>query len=167
MRKINVRDSIGQRGESIFYVIITRLYDRNFPLFQPQFLGDKWPIADFIVELANYSGDMIPYCFVQVKTTRKGYTQTENRLRVKISKDNTNRLASYPAPTYLVGIDEIQETGYIVSASTEHHTDLTSLSTQFPLNKETQDLLWQEVIDFWTRIDISHKVSMFADPEWR
>lgn len=167
MRKINLRDSIGQRGESIFYVIITRLYERSFPLFQPQFLGDKWPVADFIVELTNYSGKIIPYFFVQVKTTRKGYTQKENRLKIKISKDNTNKLSSYPAPTYIVGIDEIQETGYIISASGEHQTDLTSLSTQFPLNKEIQDILWQEVVNFWTHVDISHKVSTFADPDWK
>lgn len=78
----NISDSIGQRGESIFYVVLTRLYGRSTPIFRPQFLGDKWPTVDFIVELTNYSGDIIPYFFVQVKTTREGYTKKHKRFLV-------------------------------------------------------------------------------------
>lgn len=167
MGRVNIKDSIGQRGESIFYVLMTRLYGRTVPIFRPQFLGDKWPIVDFIVELTNYAGRMIPYCFIQIKTTRKGYTQQTRRLKVHLSLGEMQRLALYPAPTYLVGIDEIAESGYLIAVNGQHQKGLTSLSTQFPLDKETQDLLWQEVVDFWEKVDLSKKGSKFIDPAWR
>jgi len=76
--------------------------------------------VDFIVELTNHTGDITPYFFVQVKTTREGYTKKHKRLKIKVSKDNILKLASFPAPTYIVGIDENAETGYIISANGKH-----------------------------------------------
>ncbi len=167
MAAVDSKDSIGQRGESIFCVILTRLNGRPNPIFRPQFLGDKWPTVDFIVELTDYAGPRVPYLFVQVKTTREGYTKRENRLKVRVSEKSAQRLALYPAPTYIVGIDENQETGYIISACGKQKTGLSSLSTRFPINKETQDILWREVVDFWKWVDTSDRVSKFADPDWR
>ncbi|MBI1927986.1 DUF4365 domain-containing protein [Candidatus Poribacteria bacterium] len=161
------RDAIGQRGESIFYVIITRLYGRSGPLFRPQFLGDKWPTVDFIVELTNCPGRITPYFFAQVKTTSQGYTQKRRRLKVKVSKADAERFSSYPAPTYIIGIDEIEEVGYIISVEGEHDSGLSSLSTQFPIGEEVQDLLWREVTDFWMGVDTSGKTSRFVDSDWR
>ncbi len=163
----DLTNSIGQRGESIFYVIITRLYGRALPCFRPQFLGDKWPNVDFIVELMDVPSGMTPYFFVQVKATRQGYTKRTHRLKVKVPKPHIQQLASYPAPTYLVGIDECEEMGYIVSVKGAHRTGVTSMSTMFLINKETQDMLWQEVMDFWERVDVSHVPSQFFDPNWR
>ena len=48
-------DALGQRGESILYTTITSFHG-SAPLFQPAFLGEKWPVADFVVELFDQAG---------------------------------------------------------------------------------------------------------------
>jgi hypothetical protein len=163
----HMQNALGQRGEVLFYLLITKFYGRTQPIFRPQFLGDKWPTVDFVVELTNYPGNLIPYFFVQVKTTQQGYTKKNNRLKVKIPASDMKRLSLFPAPTYIVGVDELSEQGYIVSANGEYNQAATSLSTRFPINRETQDLLWQEVIDFWLGVGSLYIRSNFVDPEWR
>ncbi|MFN8492155.1 MAG: hypothetical protein U0350_31440 [Caldilineaceae bacterium] len=161
-------DAVGQRGEAIFYVALTRLYGRSNPLFRPQFLGDKWPTVDYIVELNHASSlALTPYFFVQVRATRRGYTQRNKRLKVKIGKAEVRKLAMLPAPTYIIGIDEIAETGYIIAANRSVDRGLTSISTAFPINQECQDWLWQEVTDFWTNVGQLNLNSRFTDSLWR
>jgi hypothetical protein len=143
-----MRDALGQRGERIFEVLITKFHSDDDPIFKPQFLGDKWQYVDFIVELVG-AVSCVPYFFVQVKTTRLGYTKKENRLKVQVKKESVIGIASYPAPTYIVGIDEIKEVGYLVSANGENLTSLSNLSTKFPINEKNRQLLWDEVNDFW------------------
>ena len=135
------------------------------PAFRPYFLGDKWPVVDFIVELLGVT-NATPYFFVQVKTTQTGYTR-QKRLKVRISTGNVHLLAAYPAPTYVVGIDEHKKTGFLVSANGESGTALSSLSTQFPINKANRALLWKEVRDYWSSLPASGPVSHFADTNWR
>lgn len=65
-----MRDALGQRGERIFEVLITKFHSDDGLIFKPQFLGDKWQYVDFIVELVG-AGSYIPYFFVQVKTIQK------------------------------------------------------------------------------------------------
>ncbi|MCC5598920.1 DUF4365 domain-containing protein [Nostoc favosum] len=161
-----MRDALGQRGEAIFTVLMTEFHSHAGPIFKPQFLGDKWQYVDFIVELVG-AGKSVPYFFVQVKTTREGYTKKYNRLKVKVRQENVIGLASYPAPTYIVGIDEIHELGYMVSANGESLKSLSSLSTQFKIIKQNRELLWQEVDDFWSRYHTNQLVSKFADQDWR
>jgi len=159
-------NELGQRGENLFYVLITKPYGREKPIFRPQFLGDKWPVVDFIVELID-TGSIVPYFFVQVKTTHSGYTKRGNRLKASIDGEDMRRLALYPAPTYIVGIDEIKEEGYIISANGEWLKGMSSLPTAFPLNKTIQELLWKEVKDYWKKVRIRPRVSYFIDPHWR
>lgn len=159
-------NELGQRGEALFYVLITRTFGRPKPIFRPQFLGDKWPTVDFIVELVD-AGRMTPYFFAQVKTTRNGYTSTTNRLKVKVSREDMLKLASYPAPTYIIGIDEIKEDGYIISANGEWLNGMSSLATPYPINRKTQDLLYEEVNRFWTGARGTRRRSKFIDPQWR
>jgi hypothetical protein len=162
-----MQNALGQRGEALFYVLITKFYGRPQPIFRPQFLGDKWPTVDFVVELTNYPGRLIPYFFVQVKTTQQGYTKKNNRLKVQISSHDLQRLALFPAPTYLIGVDELNEQAYIVSANGESTRSVATISTRFPLNREIQDVLWQEVIDFWEGLGSLYIQSKFIDPQWR
>ena len=161
-----MRDVVGQRGEALFYTMITRLYGRNKPLFRPQFLGDKWPTVDFIVELINYSGEVTPFFFVQVRTTNLGYTKKKNRLKIQATANDMKKLAKIPAPTYICGIDEVNELGYIVSANGESLKRFSSLSTKFPINKNTQDMLWEEVKNFWEQLGSIRISSNFIDPDW-
>lgn len=167
MGSLTLQDAIGLRGESIFFVALTKLYGRPDPLFNPRFLGEKYPSVDYLVELNTPTGQIIPYFFVQVKTTRAGYTKRDHRLKVKIAERDTRRLVALPAPTYVVGIDEATETTYIVSASGPYTKGLSSLSTQFPLNQQTQEILFEEVSRFWQRFESWTMGSSFTDKEWR
>lgn len=161
-----MRDALGQRGEALFITLITRFYSSNDPLFKVQFLGDKWQYIDFFVELIG-AVNVIPYFFVQVKTTREGYTKKLNRLKVKVSQEGIRGLTLYPAPTYIVGIDELTETGYIVSANGENITSMSSLCTMFPINQVNRQSLWNEVNNFWLGYNTNTIVSQFSDPDWR
>lgn len=161
-----MQDAIGLRGEAIFTVLITKLDRPSGPYFKPQFLGDKWEAVDFLVELEGVSG-MRPYFFVQVKATQQGYTAKRNRLKIRVEKERIRDLASYPAPTYIVGIDETTEKGWFVSANGEHLTSLSSLSTQFPINKRNRKALWEEVNEFWRSYPTDALTSRFNDPDWR
>ncbi|MFN7526763.1 MAG: DUF4365 domain-containing protein [Dolichospermum sp.] len=161
-----MRDALGQRGELIFSLLMTEFHSDAGPIFKPQFLGDKWQYVDFIVELIG-AGSYIPYFFVQVKTTRQGYTKKDNRLNVKVEKKSVIGIASYLAPTYIVGIDELQEVGYLVSANGENLTSLSNLCTNFPINKQNREILWQEINNFWSQYSPKNLVSQFSDQQWR
>lgn len=160
-----MKDALGQRGEALLITLITKFNPDRGPMFKPQFLGDKWQYIDFFVELIG-GVSVIPYFFVQVKTTREGYTKKLNRLKVKVSQEGIRGLTLYPAPTYIVGIDELRETGYIVSANGENITSMSSLCTMFPVNQANREFLWNEVNNFWLGYN-NTIVSQFSDPDWR
>ena len=75
-----MKDALGQRGEAILTVLITKFHLVSGPIFKPQFLGDKWQYVDFVVELVG-AEQHIPYFFVQVKTTQTGYTKKLKRAK--------------------------------------------------------------------------------------
>jgi hypothetical protein len=154
MGSLSLQDAVGLRGESIFFVALTKLYGRPEPIFNPRFLGEKYPAVDYLVELIAPDAQRIAYFFVQVKTTREGYTKRDHRLKVKVSDRDVARLGALPAPAYLVGVDEVNEIAYLVSANQAHPRRLSSLSTRFPINEQTQDLLFHEVMRFWHRLDL-------------
>jgi hypothetical protein len=90
------KDIIGERGESIFHVLITRRHPtRGYLCEPPRFLGEKKRTIDFLIELF-YDESLIPFFFVQVKTTTRGYTQRENRLNVQVKPETMQRLAASP-----------------------------------------------------------------------
>ena len=163
-------DEIGQRGEALFFALITHPYGKEEPLFRPKFLGDKWPTVDYLVELIG-AGRKTPYFFAQVRTTRNGYAKS-GRLRISVSQSDMKKLAFYPAPTYIIGIDDALDyvglpRGYIVSANGEWLKNLSSLITDFPINRANQYALWKEVKDFWSGVDFRDKASKFVDEQWR
>ena len=164
---MDVRELIGERGESIFRVLITRKHPTRGYLFDhPRFLGEKKRTIDFHVELFHEES-LIPFFFVQVKSTSEGYTQREHRLKVQVTATDMKRLAAYPAPTYIVGIDEPGEQGYIVSANGEYQTGFSSLCTQYPLNPDVLALLWDEVAAYWASPTYPTFRSVFCDPKWQ
>lgn len=158
------RNALGARGEAIFSVLLTDFHPGRGPLFKPGFLGDKWEYLDYFVELED-TGLTPAYFFVQVRTTRQGYTRRDGRLRVGVSEEHLRRLAAYPAPTYVVGIDEVLRTGYLLAASTGNIRGLPSLTVAYPINEEIREALWNEVRDFWSQQPIPTRVSRFTDPD--
>jgi hypothetical protein len=158
-------DLIGARGESRFLVLITEPHDGERPLFRAQRLGEKWPATDFLVELLVSDG-VTGFFFVQVKTTRQGFTERDRRLKVTVAQHTVARLASIPAPTYVVGIDDIDGTGYIVSANGERLTNVASVPDHFPLNRQNRERLWKEVREYWSSRLPGSFTSVFTDPAW-
>jgi hypothetical protein len=77
---VDKRDVIGERGESIFRVLLTRKHPSRGYLFDhPRFLGEKKQTIDFYVELFHEES-LVPFFFVQVKSTSEGYSSKEQRL---------------------------------------------------------------------------------------
>jgi hypothetical protein len=102
---MDLRDYIGKRGEAIFRVLITEWCDGK-PWFDDNFLGEKQPTKDFIVNLIEpKSGDAVFYA--QVKATNGKYVGKgrARRLKVSLSKEDTAKLKKAPGPAFLVGID--------------------------------------------------------------
>lgn len=88
-------------------------------------------------------------------------------MKIGVSGDDIRLLASYPAPTYVIGIDEINRQGFLVSANGENLRSLSSLSTQFALNATNRRLLWEEVRDYWATLATTGLASRFRDASWR
>lgn len=146
-------DIAGLRGENIFLVRITDLDEERGPLFRPQFLGDKFPFADYLVLLEGSNTGQ--FFFVQVKSTREGYTRKEKRLKIQVTHTDLRGLASFPAPTYIVGVDNITEDVFIESANGESTGGIASMSTAYPLDQINRRLLWDEVRAFWDQSVVS------------
>lgn len=161
-----MRNALGARGEAIFYVLMTEFHSAAGPIFRPQFLGEKWPTVDFIVELLG-TGPGVPFFFVQVRTTRAGFTARHRRLKVGVSQGSVRRLGTLPAPTYVVGIDEVGEMGYLVSANGESSAAMASMPTAHPIDHHRREQLWHEVHGYWQERQMTGFRSAFADPAWR
>jgi hypothetical protein len=142
-------DDIGDRGQWLFCLLITQICPgRNEPYFRPRFLGDKYPTVDYLVELV---GREAYFFFVQVKTTRQGYRQGKKtrRLRVNVTREDVQRMVVSPIPTYVVGIDELLEVGFLLSMNEHRKAGLGGLPTKHQLDSENLARLWQEVHNFW------------------
>jgi hypothetical protein len=141
-------DDLGDRGHWLFCTLLTQpCPGRNVPYFHPTFLGDKHPTFDFLVELVGSSA----YFFVQVKSTRQGYRggRGNRRLRVNVDREDAQRMAASPIPAYVVGIDEPQGVGYLLSMNEPRQSGLGGLPTRHLLNCDNLQRLRQEVRNFW------------------
>lgn len=155
------RDAIGVRGEAIITNLLTRRHGRDEPLFRPQFLGEKYPTIDFFVELVGVTGNQTPFFLVQVKATAIGYTRA-GRLRVRMTTKETISLVRYPAPTYVIGVDEDRELGFLVAAVLGGLTQYRSLPTIHALaDFVTLQTLYDQVQSFWRAHPASFDQSRF------
>ncbi len=157
------REAIGKRGEAIFVNDIMKFCGNVVPYFNPIFLGDKAEALDFLVELTSVEG-FTPFFFVQVRTTRLGYTSGRNepRLKVKVTKETIAKIRGYPAPRYLVGIDDQKSRSFIVPILDGMPSGYSSISTRYPLNCANLKKLWRDVNDYWRSHQMRMQVSVFS-----
>jgi hypothetical protein len=156
------KDDIGDRGESIFKVRITQPCGQPpEPLFRAFFLGEKKATLDFMVELIGLQSSSA-YCFIQVKTTIKKVEPNAKTLKVGIKQVDIARMVGYPGPTYIVGVDEIAESAYIISANTPVRKDLPSIPIMYPLDTANLAKLWNEVDNYWKSRKMELKNSVFS-----
>jgi hypothetical protein len=142
-------DDIGDRGQWLCCLLMTKPgRGRSEPYFRLRWLGDKHPTFDYLVELV---GSEAHFFFVQVKSTRQGYREGkgDRRLRVNVSREDTQRMIASPVPAYIVGIDEPREVGYLLSMNEPRRAGLGGLPTRHLLDVDNLRRLWQEVQSFW------------------
>ena len=151
-------NKIGKRGESIFATIISRnIATRGF-LFDPTFLGDKFPTVDFHVGLLEYPHK--GFFYASVKTTTLGYYSGGDRLKITIDKEEIAQLNRYILPVYIFGIDEVQEKGFFISANElDSSVNINGILTKYPVDSQNIGLLWKEVADYW---DYTRKTTKFV-----
>ena len=130
----------------MFYLAISKLHGER-PIFRPVFLGDKWPTADFLVELEGEPG---MFFLVQVKTSTRGFTSDRARLLISADQRHLQSLADAPLPTYLVGVDEPGERVYFAAVQGTITSGRTSLSMFYSLKDAgIRERLYAKVKDFW------------------
>src|SRR5437868_6411430 len=137
---MGITDFIGGRAEAIAFARLVRICRTTpkLPYFWPHYLGEKCETFDFLVELVD-AGEMTPFFFVQVKTTRKPFTKTPTptRLRVEVSEKDVRRMVAYPAPTYVVAVHEDEERAFIISVHGAMSAAIASVTTAHELTCET------------------------------
>jgi len=139
------KDDIGERGQAMFVVVMTELCGRNEPYFRPRFLGDKFPTFDYLLELVDHPGY---FFFVQVKTTTKGFTINPPKLKIQVSQTDIDSMVGWQAPSYVVGIDEPNQTGYLLSVN-EPRDHVPSLISTYRINSSVLAQLASEVQQYW------------------
>ena len=157
------REATGKRGEAIFVRAIMTFCGNAVSYFNPVFLGEKYEALDYLVELIGVEMNT-PFFFVQVKTTRLGYTsdQSDRRLKVKVPKESIEKIKRYPVPTYLVGVDERKSRSFIMAVLDGTPSGLSSMTTEYPLKCRHLKILWQEVRDYWRGREMRMRSSFFS-----
>ena len=143
----------GVLGETIFNVAISRGY-----LFRPKALGEKWPVSDFYVELIDFAKHY--HFFVQVKSSARGL-DADGNLPILIDKNKVERLSQYHAPTYVAGVDVVDERVFLMGINKPPHSSISKLPTTFELVDENLAVLFSEVEGFWDSSGIEAHKSTF------
>jgi hypothetical protein len=98
-----LKDVVGKRGEQILMLCLTDYQAYSAPLFNPGFLGDKWPVVDFYVEVLG-SRKRKPFFLAQAKATSRPLEPTHVCITSK--KRDIQGLRKIPGPTYMFAIHE-------------------------------------------------------------
>lgn len=153
---------IGDRGEKIAELALTDFSHFQRPLFQPGFLGDKWPTIDFYVELIGVRGKR-PYFFIQAKATTLEICTKTNTLSISTKKKDIERLLKIPGPTYILGIHEPSKRVFIRSVHTGTPIKaITRISLNHELHSNNLQLLHEEVREHWKNAGHKPTISQFT-----
>jgi hypothetical protein len=133
-----ISDRIGSLGESYFQVAML-----NHKLFRPAFLGEKWPVSDYFVEIED--SEERYFFIVQVKASSTKFTKGRG-VSIIVNHEKLRELASYGAPTYMAIVDVNNGKVFLKAAM---HVEGFSPRQPIEMNLETSLLLKEDVIDFW------------------
>lgn len=144
-------DQAGDLGELLAAADLSRpvrgRYNR--PLFKPSFLGGKYPAVDYLIDILAPDNLSCGFFLVQVKSTERAKVGAQ-RLPINVETDKYNRIATLPAPAYLIGVDLNSERAYLVAAHRRRPSNVSSITKQFPLHSEKIKIdLYKEVVSFW------------------
>lgn len=151
-------NQIGKRGENIFANIITRKSMDGRFLFDPTFLGDKFPTVDFYVALLDFL--LKAFFFVSVKTTTQGYSPNFDKLMIRIEKEEIAELSKFNIPVYIFGIDEVSEKGFFIAVSgLDTNLSVNRITVKYPVTATNLEQIHAEVANYW---HYSHKNTKFV-----
>ncbi|HEX9938768.1 MAG TPA: hypothetical protein VGB15_16635 [Longimicrobium sp.] len=156
----DARAAIGERGESWFKIHISQFGESGRPLFRATHLGGKWPTVDYLVEALG-TGEKTAFCLVQVKSSGSAGSRS---IPVTITDESFRRLAAIPVPAYLIGIDDVTGTGYILSVNGRREP-VSSVPRTYPIDAENRERLWREVVAYWDSVVALPFASFFAEPQ--
>jgi hypothetical protein len=72
-------------------------------------------------------------------------------------------MASSPAPTYVVGVDEVDERAFVIGVYGRMQNAIPSITTAHELNCTTLRRLWEVVRDYWRDRNMRRKRSSFPN----
>lgn len=155
-----LQDATGFRGEKMVELCLTGWAGLKQPLFRPSFLGEKWPVVDFYVELMGAKARR-PYFWVQAKATRGKLT---NRgVSIHSTKKDVAGLLEIPGPTYVLGV---HEPTHRVFAKSVHGGQAARAIAMIPLTHELTPVnlerLYNEVEGYWKGTGHKPRRSVFA-----
>src|SRR5262245_14255326 len=144
-------DIVGERGEALFRVAITK-WCGGKPWFEVVFQGEKAEALDFEVRLRDSTVFQAVF-YVQVKATAKNVrysgTGKDRRLLVRLKGKDAKKLGRMKVPAFVVGIDVHSGACYLKHIPAGTKKGFESMSTRRPLNCQTIRRLWAKVEEFW------------------
>ena len=150
----NIANIIGDPGENLAALRLAK-----FGVFKTYFLGEKAPSADFLIEIIDEEN---PYhALVQVKSIgqEKRYRNT-GWMITPVQASKLSALHKRILPTYVAGVDLIEEKVYVAPAfiSSSEEMKLTSgtppvliLSNDETSARESLSQLKNDMIRYWEK----------------
>lgn len=142
----------GSNGEDVAKSILGA-----FPIFRVVFMGEKYPVTDFYVEVVD-KDTSYPF-FVQVKTTTSDIDEN-GKLCVSVPNEKYKALCGRPIPTYVGGIDLNNDLLFIRPAFNEKE-HICFIEPQMVISRKDkidcgQKLLKmkRDVINYWENLKI-------------
>jgi hypothetical protein len=149
------KNAIGSTGENIAKAIL-----EFFPNFKVVFLGEKFPVVDFYVEVEE-DGNTYPF-LIQVKATTSNLT-TRKCLCVAVPNLKYQSLHSKPIPTYVGGV-HIDTAQLYIAPTYSSKKRITSIKPNCVLSIENKDMcaenmnrIKNDVKAYWDCLDAFNK----------
>jgi len=162
MKKAELRDVTGFRGEKIVELCLTDYQAFSKPLFRPGFLEGKWPAIDFYVELTSVRGKRL-YFFVQAKATTSALGVHSSCLSISTKKKDIDRLLRIPGPTYILGVHEPSKRVFVRSVHAGIPVRaITRIPLAYELTSANLRALHDEVRTYWDSHTHKPTFSRFA-----
>lgn len=135
----------------------------NRPLFRAVALGDKYPVADLLVDTLDASDRPTGFFLVQVKGTRATQPHAP-RLPIDVPLERFNQLVRLPLPAYLVAVDVALGRSFLVGASRRRKRAVASVAKEFPLRQDSVKIaLYRELMGYWATREGPRHTSEFHD----
>jgi hypothetical protein len=143
----------GSSGEKLVLYKLTKIFRRQYFFRDSVMLGEKHETVDVYACVdRTRKVSVLPYCFIQVKSTNKRPNIRANSISAIVTKTDMKKLLKIPAPTYIAAVDLTNDKVYIKSANGESLKGMTRMKMIHSLDDpHTLKDLREELIGFWRK----------------